>query len=585
MVFIKNNRMIIVTSHLWFLLLLSSCLFVVSACEEGEPQYRLINILDFSMTDEMNAGEHSGGEISGGTEEGGTHSGGAHDGGGTEEGGAHSGGAHDGGDDQGGRDNGGAEGGAHSGGVSGGVSGGAGAEEEGGADATIPLQHMYIKSSHNSYEGGPRGTIINQLNSGIRSIEYDLHDNDFMTQGYRLGHIRHNDSVALGGDNPNSTALPSWLDILETWSDRHPQHAPLILILDLKDNLTDNRSYAEGNLTHLNKEILGAFSRIWRPEDGVLDVESMRGHTLCVLSGDQETRLSYLYDQGTSPAVTANQNGVILEVHDSGSGHIWYWSGELETELGESRLSWRRHGRYDTGRRPSVLLDSQGRVIEVHQSESRDRLWTMVGHINTSGELYLGDSNDFADGSNPTLRWAHEVDGGPVDYTEILVRYMDGRGQVKERRGEVDYGRERVSWGSESTIPSLFDKMTTLLNGVTLTVSATGGDLRGTEYPPGTLRVNYNGREELVRYEQVCFVEWQRLERSSPVLKEQLFGAVSAEEYLSLPSITRETYLIRGWGFSRTFYQDEEIPQMPATDNPYHQDYHDIFLSRPHLDE
>ena len=45
---------------------------------------------------------------------------------------------------------------------------------------TSPKYHQaYFASTHNSYSGEARGSIIEQLNAGIRGFEFDIHDNEF----------------------------------------------------------------------------------------------------------------------------------------------------------------------------------------------------------------------------------------------------------------------------------------------------------------------------------------------------------------------------------------------------------------------
>ena len=38
---------------------------------------------------------------------------------------------------------------------------------------------MRFRASLNSYSGGDRGSVVDQLNARIRCIEFDFHDNDF----------------------------------------------------------------------------------------------------------------------------------------------------------------------------------------------------------------------------------------------------------------------------------------------------------------------------------------------------------------------------------------------------------------------
>jgi hypothetical protein len=435
------------------------------------------------------------------------------------------------------------------------------------------LRSSYIKATHNSYEGGDRRSIIDQLNAGVRGLEFDIHDNDFRNHGYRLGHLTHNDAVDNSGDNPDQNALNTWLHHVSDWSQDHRGHAPILLTIDLKDNLKDNRNFAEGNLAHLNQVILAAFPQIWLANQSLEDIEVLYDHVLCILSGDQGTRRAYLYDAGTSPAVAVNVQNQILEVHDSGTGDLWYWGGRLNQNLAD-RVVWKRHGRYDSGRRGSILLSPQGHVIEVHQSESRDQLWAMVGSMTDEGELTLNDASRFSDGTFPTLAWARDIEGASAADNMILLRYRKS-GNFKQRRGTVNFNQKSISWSSESNASDEFEKSVSSHNGRRISVDQS---LR-VPYPVGSLWIDIGGVTTPIRYQQICFVEWQRSEYQDDVLGLQDFGAVPAGDYENLSDAIRSRYIIRSWEFNASNASGGLIPQMPATDHPFRNNYQDLMNS------
>ena len=115
----------------------------------------------------------------------------------------------------------------------------------------------------------------------------------------------------------------------------NPRHAPITVALDLKDRLTDNPSFAQGNLARVNQELLEAFERLFAAEalgrGRWPTVDALRGRVIAVLSGDEETRLAYVRDPGHNPAVAINAAGRVVEVHDSGGGELWYWTGEVSS--------------------------------------------------------------------------------------------------------------------------------------------------------------------------------------------------------------------------------------------------------------
>lgn len=439
----------------------------------------------------------------------------------------------------------------------------------------LQLTDILLKASHNSYEGDERGSILEQLNQGVRGLEIDVHDNDFTSYGYRIGHFRVGDAVDHSRGNPAGDQLADWLEHIDGWSRAHPSHAPLILTIDLKDDLTDNRSFAAGNLSHLNHIMEQSLSTLFDASEPFDSVEDLRGRSLCVLSGDQGTRLSYLYDEGYRPKV-AISGDQLLEVHDSGSGHLWYWSGEVQQRAGQSaQVIWRRHGRYDTGRHPTALLIGQS-VIEIHQSESANTLWYHIGTLSGVGELSLYGSTRFENaGREPSVRLISE---SPL---EIAVRYRSNEGQLLERRGVVDLGRSRIDWGGSSLAAGPLYNNEVASSGAFRVSVGTEMTLESgvsPSLPPRALSYrllesNQEVDRGLVRYRQRCFVEWQQSETSHDLLSDQLFGAVSNSNRgrLSDPQLTAHS-MVRIWSFSHTG-EPSTPSHLPASDEPLSETY------------
>ena len=239
-----------------------------------------------------------------------------------------------------------------------------------------------MAATHNSYAGAPSGdlgSLRRQLDGGVRFVELDVHDNDFVSTGYRIGHEAPGDDVIRTGGNPRTDKLGPWLRAIQRWSDTNPRHAPITVALDIKDDLTDNRSFAQGNLARLNAVLLEHFSGLFTAEalgDGQWPtVDALRGRVIVVLSGAEGTRLAYVRDPGDNPAVAVNAAGHVVEVHDSGGGDLWYWTGEF---VSPKHVRWRRHGRYDTGQKPAVALSDDGLVVEVHEDPDLDRQQALV---------------------------------------------------------------------------------------------------------------------------------------------------------------------------------------------------------------
>lgn len=91
---------------------------------------------------------------------------------------------------------------------------------------------------------------------------------------------------------------------------------------------------------------------------------------------------SHEYDKGVLPSVAINDNGLLVEVHKSQGAYntLWYNIGDVAG----NEIKWRNEKtkEYDSGIAPSVAINNNGLVVEVHQSQSHDTLWYRVGKVN-----------------------------------------------------------------------------------------------------------------------------------------------------------------------------------------------------------
>ncbi len=225
----------------------------------------------------------------------------------------------------------------------------------------------------------------------MRFLELDVHDNDFGVHGYRVGHDGPGDEVDRLAGSPEGDEVDDWLEAIDDWSDNHSGHGPITIAIDLKDDLTDNHSYGEGNLARLNALLKAEFgTKLYRADtlgsDPWPTVASLMDRIIVVLSGDETTRLGYRRDRGDNPAVAMNSRRQIVEVHDSGSGRLWYWTGQMSLD---GSVRWIRHGRYDTGKDPAVALSDSGTIVEVHEDPDLGdhKLWYRVGQLTPDYEI------------------------------------------------------------------------------------------------------------------------------------------------------------------------------------------------------
>ncbi|QFY07665.1 hypothetical protein GBF35_14085 [Nonomuraea phyllanthi] len=440
------------------------------------------------------------------------------------------------------------------------------------ASADPPLPSAIFRATHNSYSGnvdGAKNSITYQLDHGVRFIELDIHDNGYASaHDYSIGHDSPGDLVDHAG-NPASNRLRDWLDVIDTWSAGHPAAAPIVVALDIKDDLTDNPSYAAGNLAALNQELTSVFgARLLRAEDypaSPPSVDALRGRVLALLSGNGQSRTLYKRDIGDNPAIAINGRGQVVEVHDSGSGTLWYWTG---TYGADGRVTWLRHGRYDTGVTPAVALNDNGDLVEVHQSENESTLWYHVGRLGADGEITWSPSRRYDDGILPTIRF---TDAAGTRLREI--HRSQSNSQNWDWEGVLDAGAMTVSWGGHGTTSDArYDKATSTSG--TARVHVWNGADGPT--PSRTLRVDTDRHAgDRIRYQQVAFDEFQKGD-SAELQQGALFYAAPAGESAFLTAARQAGRLARGWDFDSAGQATDPMVTYPATNRPYAAWYQDL---------
>lgn len=426
------------------------------------------------------------------------------------------------------------------------------------ASADTPFASAVFRATHNSYSGnldGAKGSITYQLDQGVRFVEFDIHDNDYATtHDYGIGHNSPGDVVDHNG-NPASNNLRDWLSVVNQWSDAHPSAAPIVLMLDLKDDLTDNQSYAAGNLAALNDELTSVFgANLARERDNptLPSTDSFRGKVLPLLSGDAGTRAAYRRDTGSNPAVAINSHGQVVEVHDNGNGSLWYWTGQLGAD---GTVTWLRHGRYDSGQTPAVALNDDGRLVEVHQSQNATTLWSHVGRLGADGEITWSASQQYDNGVAPsvtldgtTVREIHRSQSGAQNWTWNGVLNADS-----------------VTWsGNAKTSQPRFPTTTASAGGHTITVS-TGAD-HGS--PANTLRYATGNASGRIAYPQTAFDEYQDGD-STELQQGALFWAAPASDKDFITSARQAGHIVRGWDFDSADLATDPLADYPATNHPY----------------
>ncbi|MFX1374408.1 MAG: hypothetical protein ACFFA0_01215 [Promethearchaeota archaeon] len=178
----------------------------------------------------------------------------------------------------------------------------------------IPYHQAFFKTSHNSYVH----SIREQLNAGVRGLEYDIHDNNIQKLGdFEVYHLEnHIDSFLGEGGNPDNLLFSNWLKVLNDWSiEQDNQHAPITLFIELKDCIIDSNNEPEEKfgikkfnqiiLNSVDSKSLYTYKNFRENNYNWPTVHELRGKILFVLvsywggywaasEGGFESRLKYL---------------------------------------------------------------------------------------------------------------------------------------------------------------------------------------------------------------------------------------------------------------------------------------------------
>jgi hypothetical protein len=335
-------------------------------------------------------------------------------------------------------------------------------------------------------------------------------------------------------------------------------------MLDIKDDLTDNTSYAAGNLTALNKELSDVFgSRLLLAKDvpaALGTVGALRGRILTLLSGDAGTRTAYKADSGANPAVAINAQGQVVEVHDNGGGALWYWSG---TYGSDGRVTWLRHGRFDSGTTPAVALNDNGYLVEVHKSQSADTLWYHVGQITADGDIAWSPSHQYDNGILPSIRFV-----SPTGTALKEIHRSATQNQNWFWDATLVTSTKTVSWNSGTHAKTSDPRYTTnvSVSGTKRVSVSTGADgaAPATTLHYGTDRI----ASERIRYQQTAFDEFQA--GDSALLQEgAIFYAATATNKSFITSSRNAGKVVRGWDFDDASLATTPLANYPATNLPW----------------
>ncbi len=418
-------------------------------------------------------------------------------------------------------------------------------------------------ASHNSYAGGPRRSVRDQLDAGVCGLELDVtHD----ARRLGVGHGWTGYQVSRIGDNPITNRLRDWLALIGRWSGdpAHAGHAPLIIVLDIKHKLASRGDFVSVSvLGRTCRDVFG--ERIVDPDTigpAWPRVGELRGRVLLVLSGDRKSRQRCLRDTGREPTVAVNGVGQVVEVHRSHDGAaLWYWAGELR----DGRPRWTWHDRYGRGVTPAVALNDRGVAVAVSRAVGSDNIWYRLGRLGPHSRMTWGRARSLAQGRAPAVRFTSP--GG----RSVAVSYEAPGGGRFERRGGLNLAADRVGWRGAVASRAADDPTRAALPG--------GGELRIRSVRRLLHWSRDGGDWQPLTYAPLFFVERQRGDDTWMAGHDPRFAAAPAGRDAWLQARLDEGLVTRAWKFGPD-HTDGPRVALPATAAPHADWYRSYVRSR-----
>ncbi|MBP6977847.1 MAG: hypothetical protein PHD61_07330 [Bacteroidales bacterium] len=356
-------------------------------------------------------------------------------------------------------------------------------------------EELFIKAvfraSHNSFSGnnddGHRGSIRQQLDAGLRFVEFDIR---YENNKFVLGHNYAGNGVYKSHGNPNSDNLKDWLHIVADWSRNNYGHSPVILALDMKNGISRthfldlNEMLSDSLSDHLLKAVNFSADK---------SVSDLAGRVLVVLSGDFDSRKTYS-KFGNDTLIcfvefqkddNTLQNELFYAAENSNSNCSWVGQGQSQDKIvrlwdvskSENcsnplpnlpatnspyfgwyarycdnhhvipdfdflNVEWSDEKNHDTGWGGDCAVNDSGLVVEVHCSETHtDHLWYNTGKIQVESINWFNVDNDLRHytgvAENPSVAINDyylmiEVHGSTMS-NKLFYR----TGKVKKNTGEV----------------------------------------------------------------------------------------------------------------------------------------------------
>lgn len=161
---------------------------------------------------------------------------------------------------------------------------------------------MFPEARNWEYEHLP---LDQQLGHGVRSFELDLH---FTGDALRVMHVPRFDSKS------SCEFFPDCLGVIRAWSDAHPRHVPIVVLVELKTELNlldpDIKPFTPEAIDLMDTQLRAAF-----PEERILTPDRIRG--------DAVTLEESVTTKGW-PLLDDVRGSVLFVLHETGELRDWY---------------------------------------------------------------------------------------------------------------------------------------------------------------------------------------------------------------------------------------------------------------------
>lgn len=146
--------------------------------------------------------------------------------------------------------------------------------------------------------------------------------------------------------------------------------------------------------------------------------------------------LSNKYEDGCTPSIAINAQQQVVEIHNAGiNNELWYRLGQNNQGI----IEWQTSVDYRGGCMPAVTLNDNGYLIEVHQTDnitSSDLFWNVWSVQNNSVSVLK--ETQFASGDSPCVALNN--------HNMVVAAYANDSTTIRCRFGKLNTSSNSIDW-------------------------------------------------------------------------------------------------------------------------------------------